>query len=124
MSTARKSIVVQPSRVNRGRAVRAAVGDIDGYDLVLAVGDRQNDDVFELFHASSHSFTVTLGKCLSRAAFYVDEEEVLPTLQTLAAVSTADDDPRTAGTRSPAPALSGASSFVTAPNDGDSLRGV
>merc|ERR1711903_396690 len=45
------------------------------------------EDVFELFEGSPHSFSVTVGRRLSRASFFLDEEEVLPTLQTLAAVT-------------------------------------
>jgi len=90
LSATKKAVLVQPARVSHGRALRDVLGDVDAYDLVLAVGDERyaEEDVFELFEGSSHSFTVTLGKRLSRAAFFLDDEEVLPTLQTLAAVST------------------------------------
>lgn len=90
MSSEKKSIVVQPARVSPGRALRGCIPDIDAYDLILAVGDERytEEDVFELFEGSPHSFSVTVGRRLSRAAFFLDEEEVLPTLQTLAAVST------------------------------------
>jgi len=87
-------IVLQPSRVSKGRALRAALGHKfeDDFDLVFALGDeRADDDIFDsLEHqASSHAFTCTLGRRLSRAAYFLDPDEVLPTLQTLAAVSTA-----------------------------------
>ena len=106
-SAAKKAVLVQPARVSHGRALRDVLGDVDLYDLVLAVGAERyaEEDVFELFEGSSHSFTVTLGsercprrasrrdigrrtgKRLSRAAFFLDDEEVLPTLQTRGAAS-------------------------------------
>jgi trehalose-6-phosphatase len=89
MSSLKKSVVVQPDRVSPGRALRGAIPSFDAYDLILAVGDEvySEEDVFELFEGSPHSFSVTVGRRLSRAAFFLDEEEVLPTLQTLAAVT-------------------------------------
>ena len=89
MSSLKKSVVVQPARVSPGRALRGAIPSFDSYDLILAVGDEvySEEDVFELFEASPHSFYVTVGRRLSRASFFLDEEEVLPTLQTLAAVT-------------------------------------
>ena len=89
MSSLKKSVVVQPARVSPGRALRGAIPNFDAYDLILAVGDEvySEEDVFELFEASPHSFSVTVGRRLSRASFFLDEEEVLPTLQTLAAVT-------------------------------------
>ena len=89
MSSLKKSVVVQPARVSPGRALRGAIPNFDAYDLILAVGDEvySEEDVFELFEGSPHSFSVTVGRRLSRASFFLDEEEVLPTLQTLAAVT-------------------------------------
>ncbi|KAJ8603386.1 hypothetical protein CTAYLR_004291 [Chrysophaeum taylorii] len=89
---AKHRIVVQPSRVSKGRALRAALRDLE-VDLLFAVGDeRADDDIFEASEASAsaHSFTCTLGKKLTRAAYYLDDDELLPTLQTLAATSTAE----------------------------------
>jgi len=101
--------VLHPSRVSKGRALRAALGSgssshggptraaaghlLDGYDLVFALGDdRADDDIFDAIErSSSHAFTCTLGtRKLSRAAYSLDADEVLPTLQTLAAVSEHD----------------------------------
>ena len=77
---------------SKGRALRGAVGvDMDAYDLVFVVGGEADEDVFELFEGSSHSFTVSTGRHLSHAQFFVDDQEVLPTLQTLAAVSNLSD---------------------------------
>uniref|UniRef100_A0A7S3K0H0 Alpha,alpha-trehalose-phosphate synthase (UDP-forming) n=1 Tax=Aureoumbra lagunensis TaxID=44058 RepID=A0A7S3K0H0_9STRA len=88
----KQCIVFQPSSVSKGRALRAAlnpIGGFDAFDLVFAVGDeRADDDIFDALDNSSHAFTCTLGRRLSRAAYFLDHDEVIPTLQTLAAVST------------------------------------
>lgn len=84
-------LIVQPSNVSKGRALRRAVEKYDSYDLVFAVGDERNDDdIFDTIESScSHAFTCTVGKkLLSRAAYFLDHGELLPTLQTLVAVST------------------------------------
>lgn len=88
----KKRVVIQPSTVSKGRALRAAVKNdgFDAYDLVFAVGDERNDDdIFEAIESSSsHSFTCTVGRKLSRATYSLDDDELIPTLQSLAAVST------------------------------------
>lgn len=88
----KKRLVIQPSTVSKGRALRAAIKNdgFDAYDLVFAVGDERNDDdIFEAIESSSsHSFTCTVGRKLSRATYSLDDDELIPTLQSLAAVST------------------------------------
>ena len=111
MSATKRQISLQPARVSKGRALRGAVGvDMDAYDLVFVVGGEADEDVFELFEGSSHSFTVSVGRHLSRASFFLDDEEVLPTLQTLAAVSNLSIAPN------PTSFLTSNTSFATAPD--------
>ncbi|KAJ1452497.1 glycosyltransferase family 20-domain-containing protein [Pelagophyceae sp. CCMP2097] len=80
-----KCIVLHSSRISKGRALRAAVDGLEAYDLILAIGD--DDDVFELLGNSTHAFLCTVGRKLTRAPYSLDEDDVLPMLQTLAAVS-------------------------------------
>jgi len=40
-SAQKQAVTVQPARVSPGRALRAAVGDVEQYDLVLAIGDER-----------------------------------------------------------------------------------
>ncbi|CAM9218096.1 unnamed protein product, partial [Ascophyllum nodosum] len=83
MAPSKKYIVIQPSRINKGKALHTLlVEDID-FDLILGVGDERTDeDMFDVLQDSQVCFTCTVGLKISKAQYYVeDTNAVLAVMQ-------------------------------------------
>ncbi|CAM9115789.1 unnamed protein product [Choristocarpus tenellus] len=89
MAPIRKYIVIQPSRINKGKALSTILhANERDFDLILGVGDERTDeDMFDVLQGSQ-CFTCTVGKKISKAQYYLeDAEAVVVMLQGLAHVS-------------------------------------
>lgn len=102
-----KYMLIQPSRINKGRALMQVVDEhlksdsVPGFDFMLVMGDERTDeDIFSMLNdqhmtplQGSHVFTVTVGRKPSRAQYFVDDPDAVhATLQALAAVSNPSDE--------------------------------
>jgi trehalose 6-phosphate synthase/phosphatase len=86
MAPINKYIVIQPARVNKGRAIsRILHQEVKLFDLILGIGDERTDeDMFDVLQGSQ-CFTCTVGKKISKAQYYVETwQAVLPILHALA----------------------------------------
>ncbi|CAM9666187.1 unnamed protein product [Scytosiphon promiscuus] len=89
MAPLKKYIVIQPSRINKGKALLTILHeDSLGFDLILGVGDERTDeDMFDVLQGSQ-CFTCTVGMKISKAQYYVeDTDAVVNMMQGLAHVS-------------------------------------
>ncbi|CAM9812881.1 unnamed protein product [Discosporangium mesarthrocarpum] len=89
MAPIKKYIVIQPSRINKGKALSTLLhADKHGFDLILGVGDERTDeDMFDVLQGSQ-CFTCTVGPKISKAQYYLeDADSVVGMLQGLAHVS-------------------------------------
>ncbi|CAM9278203.1 unnamed protein product [Laminaria digitata] len=89
MAPLKKYIVIQPSRINKGKALLTILhDDALGFDLILGVGDERTDeDMFDVLQGSQ-CFTCTVGMKISKAQYYVeDTDAVVNMMQGLAHVS-------------------------------------
>eukprot|EP00639_Heterosigma_akashiwo_P006242 CAMPEP_0194588248 /NCGR_PEP_ID=MMETSP0292-20121207/19648_1 /TAXON_ID=39354 /ORGANISM="Heterosigma akashiwo, Strain CCMP2393" /LENGTH=971 /DNA_ID=CAMNT_0039444677 /DNA_START=88 /DNA_END=3003 /DNA_ORIENTATION=- len=94
MCPAQKYVVVQPKRVNKGRTLSRLLMDESPatFDFIFAVGDERTDeDMYDVLMDDkwkSSSFTCTVGRKVSHAAYFLDApDEVLKLLQSFTMMS-------------------------------------
>ncbi|CAM9120754.1 unnamed protein product [Sphacelaria rigidula] len=89
MAPRKKYIVIQPSRINKGKALLTILHeDVPGFDLILGVGDERTDEAMFDVLQGSQCFTCTVGTKISKAQYYLeDTDAVVNMLQGLAHMS-------------------------------------